>query len=153
MLRWKLHVEDYGKISSADIEMAPMTLFVGDNNSGKSYLLSLLWGIHNLENNQWLSMEEGLQTEELEALKSWMREQLLMVREKKIHEVAIGEAANLLEAVLNQILAQQRLFLFIERRLLLKKAVIDPASVGTQVADDRHAVHIASEDDSPFIHG
>lgn len=108
MLRWKLHVEDYGKISSADIEMAPMTLFVGDNNSGKSYLLSLLWGIHNLENNQWLSMEEGLQTEELEALKSWMREQLLMVREKKIHEVAIGEAANLLEAVLNQILAKEK---------------------------------------------
>ncbi len=108
MLRWKLRVKDYGKISSADIEMAPMTLFVGDNNSGKSYLLSLLWGIHNLGTNQWLSMEEGLQTDELAALKSWMYEQMRMAREKKIHEVVIGEAAGLFEAVLNQILAKEK---------------------------------------------
>lgn len=45
---WKVRVEDYGKIKSAEIEMAPLTLFVGDNNSGKSYLLALLWGIENL---------------------------------------------------------------------------------------------------------
>lgn len=108
MLKWRLHIKDYGKIHSADIEMAPMTLFVGDNNSGKSYLLSLLWGIHNLETNQWMSMEEGLQTDELAALKSWMYEQILMAREKKIHEVVIGEAADLFEAVLNQILAKEK---------------------------------------------
>ena len=46
---WKLKVAGYGKIESAEIEMAPLTLFVGDNNSGKSYLMSLLWGILNLE--------------------------------------------------------------------------------------------------------
>lgn len=48
MASWKLLVKDYGKIKSAEIEMAPLTLFVGDNNSGKSFLLSLLWGIENL---------------------------------------------------------------------------------------------------------
>lgn len=36
MLSWKLHVQDYGKIKSAEIEIEPLTLFVGDNNSGKS---------------------------------------------------------------------------------------------------------------------
>ncbi len=51
------------------------------------------------------------------------------------------------------VLYQQCLFPFVEGRLLLKKAVIDPASVGTQVADDRHAVHITSEDGRPFVHG
>lgn len=30
---------------SAEIQVAPLTLFVGDNNSGKSYLMFLLWGI------------------------------------------------------------------------------------------------------------
>ncbi|MCX4328788.1 MAG: AAA family ATPase, partial [Lachnospiraceae bacterium] len=48
MASWKLFVENYGKIKSAEIEMAPLTFFVGDNNSGKSFLLSLLWGIENL---------------------------------------------------------------------------------------------------------
>ena len=38
---WKLIVEKFGKIERAEIELAPMTLLVGDNNSGKSYLLSL----------------------------------------------------------------------------------------------------------------
>lgn len=45
---WILKVSGYGKIESAEVEMAPLTLFVGDNNSGKSYLMFLLWGIRNL---------------------------------------------------------------------------------------------------------
>ena len=40
-----LHVKEFAKIREAKIEAAPLTLFVGDNNSGKSYLLSLLWGL------------------------------------------------------------------------------------------------------------
>jgi len=38
-------VEDFGKIKHAELEMKPMMMFVGDNNSGKSYLMSLLWGL------------------------------------------------------------------------------------------------------------
>ena len=43
--RWTLHVENFARIESADIEIAPLMCFIGDNNSGKSYILSLLWGI------------------------------------------------------------------------------------------------------------
>jgi len=46
--RWTLHVEGLGKIKETDIRIAPLMLFVGDNNSGKSYLMSLLWGILTL---------------------------------------------------------------------------------------------------------
>ena len=42
-MAYKLIVENYGKIERAEIEVTPLTLFVGDNNSGKSYLLSLIW--------------------------------------------------------------------------------------------------------------
>lgn len=42
--RWTLNVEDFGKIEKASVRIAPLICFVGDNNSGKSYLLSLLWG-------------------------------------------------------------------------------------------------------------
>lgn len=47
----KLIIEDFGKIKKAEIEISPLTLFVGDNNSGKSYLLSLIWAIYAVDTN------------------------------------------------------------------------------------------------------
>lgn len=49
MNTWTMHVENFGKIKSADIETAPMTLFVGDNNSGKSYIMTLLYGLLDVD--------------------------------------------------------------------------------------------------------
>lgn len=49
MNTWTMHVEKFGKIKSADIEVAPMTLFVGDNNSGKSYIMTLIYGLINVD--------------------------------------------------------------------------------------------------------
>ena len=43
--RWTLHVENFARIDSADIEISPLMCFIGDNNSGKSYIMSLLWGL------------------------------------------------------------------------------------------------------------
>lgn len=45
-MKRKLIIEDFGKMKRAEIDISPLTLFVGDNNSGKSYLLALLWGIY-----------------------------------------------------------------------------------------------------------
>ena len=45
--KWSLCVKNFGKIESAEIEVSPLMIFIGDNNSGKSYLMSLLWGIIN----------------------------------------------------------------------------------------------------------
>lgn len=50
-MSYKIIVEDYGKIKKTEIEVLPLTLFVGDNNAGKSYLLSLLWAIFSGEVN------------------------------------------------------------------------------------------------------
>lgn len=43
--RWKLTVEGLGKIERAEVDVRPLMLFVGENNTGKSYLASLLWGL------------------------------------------------------------------------------------------------------------
>lgn len=48
MNRWTLHVRKFAKIEEAEIEIAPMTLFVGDNNSGKSYMMTLIYGLLNV---------------------------------------------------------------------------------------------------------
>jgi hypothetical protein len=45
---WKLVVEDLGRIAHAEIEARPLLLFIGGNNTGKSYLASLLWGMLSL---------------------------------------------------------------------------------------------------------
>ena len=52
---WTLHVEDFAGIERADIDVSPLTLFVGDNNSGKSYLLSLIYGLISPGNGGVLS--------------------------------------------------------------------------------------------------
>jgi len=41
-----VHVKNFARIKEANVELAPLTLFVGDNNSGKSYLSSLIWGFY-----------------------------------------------------------------------------------------------------------
>lgn len=40
-----LYVKNFAKIKEAEVELAPFTLFVGDNNSGKSYLMTLGYGL------------------------------------------------------------------------------------------------------------
>lgn len=45
--RWSLSVEDFGPIGRASVTLAPLTVFVGQNGSGKSYLATLFWAILN----------------------------------------------------------------------------------------------------------
>lgn len=51
---WSLHVERIGKIQEADIHIAPLLFFIGDNNSGKSYMMTILWGLLFLGKNYFL---------------------------------------------------------------------------------------------------
>lgn len=44
-MSYQISVEKFGKIKEAEVKVSPFTLFVGDNNSGKSYLLTLIWGL------------------------------------------------------------------------------------------------------------
>ncbi len=43
--RFTLLVEGLGIIERAEVDVRPLMLFVGENNSGKSYLATLLWGL------------------------------------------------------------------------------------------------------------
>lgn len=47
----KLKVENFGKIRSACVEMNGYSIFVGDNNSGKTYLMQLIYGVTEALNN------------------------------------------------------------------------------------------------------
>ena len=94
--RWTLHVENLSKIKSADVTIAPLMCFVGDNNSGKSYLMSMLWGILTVGKEifpkkpsdaktykrceEWLktyiNVEKELSDEDIEIYLAWFNELL-----------------------------------------------------------------------------
>ncbi|MDE6725963.1 MAG: ATP-binding protein, partial [Ruminiclostridium sp.] len=40
-----IHVRNFGKIESADIDLSNLVIFVGENNSGKTYLMQLIYGL------------------------------------------------------------------------------------------------------------
>lgn len=107
MASWKLIVEDYGKIKSAEIEVAPLTLFVGDNNSGKSYLLALLWGIEKL-GVEALIGEEYINTEEVNTLVGWLSVQIDSAVKNKHHEVSLEAMSDVLNKLLNAELKKRK---------------------------------------------
>lgn len=108
MALWKLHVKDYGKIQEAHIEISPLTLFVGDNNSGKSYLLSLLWAIRNMGVEAFLGKENELNTAESYQLEDWIKNQVRIASQKQKHVVCAEEIRGLLFTVLNQGLGKNK---------------------------------------------
>ena len=67
---WTLHIENFARIESADIEIAPLMCFIGDNNSGKSYVMSLLWGI--LTQSDLLYNNQPKETETYSECKEWI---------------------------------------------------------------------------------
>ena len=42
----KLSVTNFGPIAKADIDLRPLTVFVGPSNTGKSYLAILIYALH-----------------------------------------------------------------------------------------------------------
>ena len=48
----KLHVKNFGPIREADVELKPLTVFVGPSNTGKSYLAMLLYSLAKTLGNE-----------------------------------------------------------------------------------------------------
>ncbi len=105
---WRLKVSGYGKIESAEIETAPLTLFVGDNNSGKSYLMFLLWGIRNLLGELLYTDETAEKTEAGDRLLCWVKKQIETAREQGVHTVPVSEIGDELQIVLQERIRQNR---------------------------------------------
>lgn len=103
MPSWKLYVEDYGRIKHAEIEDASLTLFVGDNNSGKSYLLALLWGIKSLGISTFMG-EQYLNSTETEHVEQRLLKLLDDAKKDKNSAILLEELADDLELILNKAL-------------------------------------------------
>lgn len=105
---WKLKVLEYGKIKSAEIEVSSLTLFVGDNNSGKSYLMALLWGIQNLGVSELISSVLREETKLEHELIGWIRAQVALACEQGEHIAQVCEIEKELQALLQEGLRQNK---------------------------------------------
>ena len=74
--KWTLHVENFARIKEADIEISPLMCFIGDNNSGKSYMMSLLWGIIANGHMFFNSSQHCIDTEEYKKCNEWLLENI-----------------------------------------------------------------------------
>lgn len=101
-------MEDYGKIKSAEMECAPLTLIVGDNNCGKSYLMSLLWGIKNIGAIHLFEKRDVEINEEERLLKDWISQQINLAFENGQSIVGMEDISDWCRAVINQRLSQNK---------------------------------------------
>ena len=52
---FSVSLTDFGRIESAKIDVSKFMVFVGENNTGKSYVLQLMWGI--IENRSFILVQ------------------------------------------------------------------------------------------------
>ena len=132
MRNWVLHVKNFGKIKSADVEVKPLTLFVGDNNSGKSYLLSLIWSLKNYATLPlvFVNYEKELKNSYYESLKSQLKE--LLNNDDSSKEFLV-ETQSFLHFLNNQLkiikILSFAIFLISKRYRLMKLAFLWTASL------------------------
>ncbi|HAS72221.1 AAA domain-containing protein, putative AbiEii toxin, Type IV TA system [[Lactobacillus] rogosae] len=72
----KIYIENFGKIKSAEVEIAPFMLFVGDNNSGKSYLTSLIWGLQNYGRTGFFSAKNMKKSQHYSKVFEWISDNI-----------------------------------------------------------------------------
>ena len=101
MKNWRLVLEKFGKIEKADIEISPFTLFIGDNNSGKSYLMSMIYGIMQIK----LDINDYSINRESESYKKIIKWLQSIEKGEKTFEIGIEEREfELLINIFNEIL-------------------------------------------------
>lgn len=104
--QWILHVENFGKIDEAEVIISPLMCFVGDNNSGKSYLMSLLWGILTLGKDIFPKMPS--EAKAYKRCEDWLRN-------------VKNEDTELAEEVIDMYVSWFNELLFNNKKILLKK--------------------------------
>ncbi len=83
----ELEVKNFGPIAEAKIDLRPLTVFVGPSNTGKTYLATLIYALHNVLSKadnvhslsfasaigaKWRPRSEELTSSEEEAISAWI---------------------------------------------------------------------------------
>lgn len=105
MNRWSVHVKQFGKIEEATVEVTPMTLFIGDNNSGKSYMMTLIYG---LLSTRFFLGGYNFDTESENFQRCWDILERMIDGEQNHVYILSGKELVFFEALINEILANYK---------------------------------------------
>ncbi|MCY4652421.1 MAG: AAA family ATPase [Dehalococcoidia bacterium] len=93
----KLAVKNFGPIREGEVEFKPLTVFIGPNNSGKSYMATLLYALlqaliggSGLPNVPLRLLSSDIPAEEIEGLTEWAWEILSdsnNTNDKSVHSI------------------------------------------------------------------
>lgn len=108
MKRCEIIVEKYGKIEHVKLKLSELMLFVGDNNSGKSYLLSLLWALQNLGVNVLIPDSFLVENEKAKQLREIIITKMNNCIKKGKETISLKEYYVCLENIINESLELQK---------------------------------------------
>ncbi len=112
MGRWascpKLSLSNFGPLQQADIDLRPLTVFIGQSNTGKSYLSILIYALHNYFSSHKLSFSQrpntgldsllgSLSPEEIHVLKSALND-----LDEDVHAIMFSEYSRQSQAYVSQ---------------------------------------------------
>ena len=104
----KVCVENFGKIKQAEVEVAPFVLFVGDNNSGKSYLTSLIWGLQNYDIRNCLFSTKNMEKSQYyNDIKDCLKNNMLNCEKENVH-FEFKEYGALIQNLINDCLQYEK---------------------------------------------
>ena len=135
MYSWVLNVKNLGRIISAEIGVSPMTLFIGDNNSGKSYLMTLIYTLLNIRWNT-----EGFdlckETDEFRKCAEWIWTVFDNLSDEMTEIAITNDIQDSFQALLNRIIEKN--LPKISRRGFNADIEIGSVSVELQKLDERY---------------
>ena len=99
----KLKVKNFGPIRKAEVELKPLTVFVGPSNTGKSYLAMLLYSIAKTLNNTYphIGLEIGYHCQEVcrKQKKTWAQ----VVESNKTFSPIVAKAMLMFAAMFREV--------------------------------------------------
>lgn len=95
-MKWTLNVKNYGKIEEASIEVNKITVLNGDNNSGKSYMMSLLYSLCSIP---FYNMPQELTGPLVD---TWMQKILSMMIDEPVSHTVTPQECSELNTIFNE---------------------------------------------------
>ncbi len=112
----KLEIENFGPIASGSFELRPLTLFIGPNNSGKSYAATLAYSVVRALQHAWDLMIRGLHNRLMDLeLDPELIELLVMLRSillggvmRKIKLPKSRKLTDLIQEIMNEVFSADK---------------------------------------------
>lgn len=130
-------VEGFGKIEKAEITMGRLILFVGENNSGKTYMMQLLYGVTSaIINNSRLMMKKSEKNDS----EYWVDADAILAWEKKINIYLENEKEQIVNDIFYRNIPIGKLYIKISDLDLAYTAEFEKDKLLHEIEDEKKSV-------------